>query len=250
MIHTDGNFTWFHMLCDDVWESRAWWNDAPIVALIRQTSAIHGSVHGQDNSVVSGSWTPSCQQQFTVSCNCVLRVWGLPLARMSRLLKTSRLFSRLMWIPYGVEPSVLWAATSSRESLDRRERTMGTLRAAAAFGVPISPSAWMSRCIALGAKPKGTAAFLPHNVVLMSMFSTLRRTRGRRRYLLNAVSFQSSLQSIMFRETIHNDWPLFKQKGKKSRTSVRPWRRHCSSLYFSSISFITQTRPSKKIPPW
>lgn len=55
MIHTDGNFTWFHMLCGDVWESRAWWNDAPIVALIRQTSAIHGSVHGQDNSVVSGS---------------------------------------------------------------------------------------------------------------------------------------------------------------------------------------------------
>jgi hypothetical protein len=130
----------------------------------------------------------------------IYRACSLPLALVSRLLKTSRLFSGLMWMPYGVEPSVLWAATSSRESLDRRERIMGTLRAAAALDVPISPSAWTSRCMALGAMPKGTAAVLPHSVVVMSMFSTLRRTRGRRRYLSNAVSFQPSLQSNMFRE--------------------------------------------------
>lgn len=55
MILTDGNLTWLHMLCDDVGESRAWWDDAPVITLIRQTSAIHGSVHGQDDGVVSGS---------------------------------------------------------------------------------------------------------------------------------------------------------------------------------------------------
>jgi hypothetical protein len=87
----------------------------------------------------------------------------------------------------------------------------GILFLAAARDVAISPSGWAPLWAALcydvstgdhcfccehtGANPNGPAVGMPNSEDLRSGLSTLRNTRGRRRYRLNACSLSRRLQT-------------------------------------------------------